>query len=149
MTHKNITNASPGIIEIKYLFIYLNYFKIFLNYVLTYTIGTFEKKFLADAIKIRVNNTRQRILFPKHKPNLKSSEPDENYGLTEPLINDISEEDIKKKEIAFIKSQKPIEVNIYTSKIMYYKKHSFIFLINPYIFFIHARIYLYITIHCV
>ncbi|XP_025198499.1 uncharacterized protein LOC112596890 [Melanaphis sacchari] len=75
--HKSITNASPG---------------------------TFGKRFLSDAKRIRINNCRRRILFPKNKIHLKVNGPDEDYGLSEPLIEDISEEDIKQKKIAFIKS---------------------------------------------
>lgn len=78
-------------------------------------IGKFGKRFLASAKRIRLNNTRRRILFPKNKINLKSTGPDEDYGLTEPLIDDISEEDIQKKKIAFIKNLSEMDRDKYLS----------------------------------
>lgn len=51
-----------------------------------------------------MNNTKRRILFPKNKINVKSVGPDENYGLAQPLINSLPDEEIKKKKTEFIKS---------------------------------------------
>lgn len=54
------------------------------------------------------------ILIPKNKINFKSCGPDEDYGLTEPLIDDISEEDIKTKKNVIIKSLSEVDRSKHT-----------------------------------
>lgn len=79
-----------------------------------YYLGLFGKKFLKDATRKRLNNTRKRVLFPiKTKNKNKKSGPDENYGLAEELPEDFSPEEVEIKATDFMKKLKEIDIGNY------------------------------------
>jgi len=74
-------------------------------------LGQFGKKFLKDANRKRLNNTKRRELFPTTSKNRnKKSGPDENYGLAEELPEDICPEELEKQKVDFINKLREIDI---------------------------------------
>lgn len=71
----------------------------------------FGKTFLKNAKRLQLNNQRRRALFirKKHKKQLKTSGPDENYGLAEELPPESSNEDLTNMKLNFINEMKNID----------------------------------------
>lgn len=68
-------------------------------------LGKFGKKFLKNYSRIRSNSQRKRQLFSSgtsRKYKKGSNGPDENYGLAEPLIEELLPNDLEKKKKAFL-----------------------------------------------
>jgi len=77
-------------------------------------LGKFGKKFLKDASRKRLNNTKRRELFPTTSKNKnKKTGPDENYGLAEELPEDIiCPEEFEKLKADFINKLREIDIGI-------------------------------------
>ncbi|XP_025415583.1 uncharacterized protein LOC112687212 [Sipha flava] len=68
--------------------------------------GTFGKKFINNCHRIRSNTIKRRQLFPETRkvPKNKTSGPDADYGMAEPLLETLSPEQMEIKKIDFLAS---------------------------------------------
>ncbi|XP_022173422.1 uncharacterized protein LOC111035906 [Myzus persicae] len=73
-------------------------------------LGKFSKLFLKDVARKRRNNARSRELFPSKnkKNNKKCSGPDENYGLADELVDDLTPAEFKIRKDNFLNELKTI-----------------------------------------
>lgn len=74
-----------------------------------YFIGKFGKKYLKNHSRIINNTKRRRVLFPETRKIKKSrtkNGPDEDYGLAEPLVEELSPEIFEEKKNQFLVSLK-------------------------------------------
>jgi len=64
----------------------------------------FGKKFMKNIDRIRKNTKNRRQLFPDERRYQKphSYEPDADYGLAEPLIENLSTEELETKKSLFL-----------------------------------------------
>lgn len=77
----------------------------------------FGKTFLKNAKRQKLNNQRRRALFiiKKYSKQLKTSGPDENYGLAEELPPESSYEDLTNMKLNFINEIKNMDRGSITS----------------------------------
>ncbi|XP_060862495.1 uncharacterized protein LOC132939379 isoform X1 [Metopolophium dirhodum] len=68
--------------------------------------GTFGKKFINNCYKIRSNTVKRRQLYPETRkvPKMKTSGPDADYSMAEPLLETLSPEQMEIKKTDFLAS---------------------------------------------
>lgn len=76
--------------------------------------GKFGKKYISNIERIRKNTTmRRRQLFTsgigRSKPKSKFNNPDEDYGLADPLDDAMNEDEFSEKKIAFLEKLNKVD----------------------------------------
>lgn len=96
-------------------------FYAFICYIISYVflricIGKIGKKFIKNTDRIRLNTLNRRKLFKNQSSNkkyvgIRSGGPDNYYGLAEPLLDTLDDDELEVKKNEFIQSLRVVDFN--------------------------------------